>query len=380
MMKIRIDGKELKGIVEKAVCNMDKKAGSPILRKVVLIDNGNDLKAYTTDMEGYLQISTRNYESMKSGIIGIDEEDLKVLLKMNGDVIITEIEDNILVQNGKKSISLCKYNISEFPDIPEATYTDVLQFSENEFHETINNLNTFTSDNKNDKMMQAIHFNINDSRVETLDGHRIGLRTIRDEEKIVDDGKICIHNMIVSDLKKTLDKKSKEPVTISTSDKYIKVSGKEFTYIQRRLEGEYFRVSQMLTSDYDFSFKADTQGMLSHMKYYTDNVIGKNDRKPVIFNISDDITTYGKNTRFEVSDTLEIKEHSGKDITIAFNPYFIVDALKVADADEVVITGVNPKAPIFITGNKYSFIVLPVNIEPETNERMEKYLRKVSAV
>ena len=26
MMKIRIDGKELKGIIEKAVCNMDKKA------------------------------------------------------------------------------------------------------------------------------------------------------------------------------------------------------------------------------------------------------------------------------------------------------------------------------------------------------------------
>ena len=89
MMKIRIDGKELKGIIEKAVCNMNKKAGLPILRKVVLIDNGNDLKAYTTDMEGYLQISTRNYESMESGIIGIDEEDLKVLLKMNGDVIIT---------------------------------------------------------------------------------------------------------------------------------------------------------------------------------------------------------------------------------------------------------------------------------------------------
>lgn len=379
-MKIRIDGKELKGIIEKAVCNINKKAGSPILHKVVLIDNGNDLKAYTTDMEGYLEVSTSNYESMESGIIGIDEEDLKVLLKMNGDVIITEIEDNILVQNGKKSISLCKYDISEFPDIPEATYADVLQFSENEFQETINNLNTFTSDNENNKMMQAIHFNINDSRVEALDGHRIGLKTIKDEEKIVDDGKICIHNMIVSDLKKTLDKKSKEPIIISTSDKYIKVSGKEFTYIQKRLEGEYFRVNQMLTSDYDFSFKVDTQEMLSHTKYYTDNVIGKDDHKPVIFNISADITTYGKNARFEVSDTLEIKEHSGKDITIAFDPYFVVDALKVADADEVVITGINPKAPIFITGNKYSFLVLPVNIKPETIDTMEKYLSKVKAV
>lgn len=377
MMKIRIDGKELKGIIEKAVCNMNKKAGLPILRKVVLIDNGNDLKAYTTDMEGYLQINTRNYESMESGSIGIDEEDLKVLLKMNGDVLITELEDNILVQNGKKSISLCKYNISEFPDIPEATYADVLQFVENEFQETINNLNTFTSDNENNKIMQAIHFNINDSRVEALDGRRIGLRTIKDEEKIANDGKICIYNMIVSDLKKVLDKKSKELVIISVSDKYIKVSGKEFTYIQRRLEGEYFRVSQMLTSDYDFSFKADTEKTLEHFKYYTDNVITKADCKPILLKIGNDkVITYGRNTRFETSDELEIADFSGKELTIGFNPYFLVDALKIADSDNVRIIGKNCKAPIMIEADKYSFLVLPVNIQTDA---MENYLNKVNA-
>jgi hypothetical protein len=30
MLKIKVEGKELKGIIEKALCNMDKKADLPI--------------------------------------------------------------------------------------------------------------------------------------------------------------------------------------------------------------------------------------------------------------------------------------------------------------------------------------------------------------
>lgn len=375
MMKITIDGRELKTIIEKAVCNMNKKAALPILRKVVLIDNGDILQAYTTDLETYLQINTSHYNSGKPGSIGIDEEDLKVLLKMNNEVTITELETSILVQNGKKSISLQKYDISEFPNIPEAEYTEVLNFKEWELQEIISNLVTFTSDNESNKIMQTIHFNVDNSRIESLDGYRIGMRIIEEEEKIKNSGEILIHNMIASDMRKIFNKKSNEFVTISESEKYVKLSGKDFTYIQRRLEGEYFKVSQILANDYDFSFKADTKKMLEHMKYYTDNVIGKADKTPVVFKIADRITTYGENARFQVSDELEIKEHSGKELVIAFNPYFIVDALKFADSEDVCVTGTNPKAPVVIKADKYSFLVLPVNIN-DMADRMEAYLSK----
>lgn len=379
MLKIKVEGKELKGIIEKALCNMDKKAAIPLLTKVILSDDGNKLTAYTSDLEGYLQVSTNDYLSIEAGSLGIDEEDLKVLLKMTGEVIITELEDSILVQNGKKNISLIKYGISNFPKMPEDIFVDALQFNENNFAETINNLVTFTSDNESNKIMGCFNFNITDSRVETLDGHRIGIKTIKDNEKVTDKGSIIVMNTIVSDLKKTLDKKSELKVVLSHSSKYVKVIGNNFTYIHRKVDGEYFRVGQMLTSDFKLSFKADTEAMLSHMKYYTDNVIDKNDRKPVVLKISNDmVLTYARNTRFEVSDSMNIKEHSGEDISIGFNPYFFVDALKIADSDTVSIGGTNCKAPFFINANEYSFVILPVNLNSEI-EAMEKYLVKVAA-
>lgn len=380
MLKIKVEGKELKGIIEKALCNMNKKATFPILTKVILSDDGNKLTAYTSNLESYLQVNTNTYTSVESGSIGIDEEDLKVLLKMTGEVIITEQDSSILVQNGKKNISLMKYNISDFPKMPDDIFIDALQFAENDFAETINNLVTFTSDSEYNKVMRCFNFNITDSRIETLDGHRIGMKAIKDNEKITDDGKLLVMNTVVSDLKKTLDKKSDSKVILSQSSKYIKIIGSNFTYIQRKVEGEYYKVGQMLTNDFKLSFKADTEEMLSHMKYYTDNVIDKKDKKPVLLKISNDkIVTYARNARFEVSDSMDIKDHSGEELLIGFNPYFFVDALKVADSDIISIGGTNNKAPFFINASEYSFVILPVNIDNGGIEAMEEYLSKVAA-
>jgi DNA polymerase-3 subunit beta len=75
---------------------------------------------------------------------------------------------------------------------------------------------------------------------------------------------------------------------------------------------------------------------------------------------------------------MEIKDHSGEDLSIGFNPYFFVDALKIADSDIVSIGGTNSKAPFFINASDYSFVILPVNLNSEI-EAMEKYLSKVAA-
>lgn len=380
MLKIKVDGSELKEIIEKVLCNMDKKAAIPLLTKVILINTGNELIAYTSKLETYLQARTQNYSSITSGSIGIDAEDLKVLLKMTGEVIITEFENNILVQNKKKNISFIKYDISDFPKMPQDEFNDLLQFNENVFAETINNLSVFTIDNiDKNKKLGCLHFNVNDNRVEALDGNRICIKSINENEKLADAGKLLIMNRIVYDLKKALDKKSKKKIIISQGKKFIRVTGDDFTYIQIKLNDEYFDINRFLIGEFSLKFKANTEEMLSHMKYYTDNVISKTDRKPIVLKISDNtITTYAKNARFEISDSMKIKEHTGEDLFIAFNPYFFVDALKIADSDVISIEGTNSKAPFFINANKYSFIILPVNINGEI-EAMKSYLSKLVA-
>ena len=162
--------------------------------------------------------------------------------------------------------------------------------------------------------------------------------------------------------KKIMDKKSDAEVKVYQDKKYIRVEGKDFTYIIRRVDGEYFKVNQMLTDDKDYIFNADRENMLSVMKYNCDMV--KQEQKPVIFHSENGkLYSYMATSRYETFDELETKDNMMDDeLYIGFNPYYIADAFSIIDCDNPICRGKDNKSPMFIDGNEYNFIILPVNI------------------
>lgn len=384
MMKISIDGKELTGIIEKVSCNMKKEG---CLSKILLVDDGNNLQASVLKSEEtYLEIYTDNYVSplnradSKLDQILFDFADLKLLINMKNEVTIEETEENILVQNNGKTIKLIKYDTLDFADF-SFTLVDntlMLEFNESEFQEIISNFSKFTGNEKNNDIMSSIHFNINDSRIEALDGHRLITRYLKVKEKIAKNGKIQIDARIKNDLGKVLDKKSVGTIQIIDGGKIVRVIGDGFRYNQRKKEKDFFNVNHMLSDDYNYSFNVDTQKILEHIKYYTDNVIDKKKYSTIVlFNISsDNITTYIENTRVKVSDKIAITNFKGeeKDLMIAFNPWFTLDALKIADGEEIYCTATTPESPLMIYSNSYSFLILPIKVNDERRAQLQEIL------
>ena len=50
------------------------------------------------------------------------------------------------------------------------------------------------------------------------------------------------------------------------------------------------------------------------------------------------------------------------DLFIGFNSHYLVDVLSIVDSDKPVFRGSKRNAPMFIDGNEYSFLILPVNV------------------
>ena len=205
--------------------------------------------------------------------------------------------------------------------------------------------------------------------MEALDGYRIGMRTLENQtiHVIAENpfNTVKLHNKCVPVFKKIMDKKSENEVIISQDKKYIKVEGNDFTYIVRRIDGEYFKVDQMLNIAEDFRFTPDRESILEAMKYDADLAKADNaDRKPVVLHSENgNLYSYINTVKYEAFDELETKEIQMKDgLYIAFNPQFLADAFSIVDSDNPVCIGNNAKSPMLITGNEYSFLVLPVNI------------------
>ena len=374
-MKFTMNAKELKTMMEKGMAAIDKKASlSSLTRLYFEVDGNGIVKVLGTNIEHYAEVRTDSAYQTSPGVLGISIDDIKVISKMSGEISIedvsTEKEMKINIRCGKKNVTIPRYeNTDIFLPSMDETEEKIFTVKENWLLDTVVNLNTYTSDAISNKMFQVFNFNAKSKRVEALEGHRIGMRTLENQiihtvaENPFD--MVKLYNICVPVFKKIMDKKSENEVIISQDKKYIKVEGNDFTYIVRRIDGEYFKVDQMLNIAEDFRFTPDRESILEAMKYDADLAKADNaDRKPVVLHSENgNLYSYISTVKYEAFDELETKEIQMKDsLYIAFNPQFLADAFSIVDSDNPVCIGTNAKSPMLITGNEYSFLVLPINI------------------
>lgn len=228
--------------------------------------------------------------------------------------------------------------------------------------------------------MSVFNFNTKEKRVEALWNCMIGMRQLEDDMILKETENpfetVKLHCRCVPVFKKLLDKKSERKVIISQNDKYVKVESENFTYITKRIDGEYFKVNQMLSDEWDYKFTANAKELLEAMKYDADLL--KESKLPVTFHAENgNLYSYASTTRYEAFDEIEVKEKPEKDFYIGFNPSFLVDIMSIVDSEYPVFYGTKEVCPWTIKGDTYSFLILPVNIKDvkvKAEKRIAKYI------
>lgn len=377
MLKFTMNAKELKSMIDKGTAAINKKARSLALTRLYFqVEVDGTVKVLGTDSEHYVEISSNNAWNTSPGVLGIDVDDLKIITKMNDNItledISTESKCKISVRCGKKTVIIPKYaNLDTFLPSMDDTEEHILTMNESWLLETITNLFVYTSDNEKREMMQVFNFNTTHMRVEALDGYRIGTRTLENQQIEKENASVLLHKKCMPVLKKIMSKKSDKKVKMYQDKKYIRIKGSDFTYILRKIDGEFFKVNQMLTDDADYSFIADKDNMLSIMKYDCDLV--KDSKKPVVLHSENGkLYTYLKTIRYEAFDNVETEENTmDNNLYIGFNPHYLVDVFSMVDTDNPVCRGKNNRSPLFIDGNEYKFLVLPVHVEEDVENMKE---------
>lgn len=166
----------------------------------------------------------------------------------------------------------------------------------------------------------------------------------------------------LNEISKILSGDADKDVTIFFTDKHIVFEFENTTVVSRLIEGEYFKIDQMLSSDYETKVSIHKKELLDCIDRAT-LLIKEGDKKPIIINITDGSMELKINSTVGSMDEEIDIEKMGKDLMIGFNPKFLIDALRVIDDETITIYLVNPKAPCFIRDeeNNYIYLILPVN-------------------
>lgn len=349
-------------IVSKAV---PSKTTMPIL-ECILIDASTDvIKLTANDME--LGIETRiEGEIIERGILALNAKifsDIVRKLPDNDIVIETDENNQTKITCEKAKFHIAAQSGEDFSYLPIIEKDDFITISEFTLKEVIRQTIFSIADNDTNKMMTGELFEIQDNilRVVSLDGHRISIRKI-DLKDSYGQRKVIVPGKTLQEISKIITGESEKNVDIAFTKNHILFEFDNTIVVSRLIEGEYFKIDQMLSSDYETKVKINKREFLDCIDRAT-LLIKEGDKKPIIINMEDmKMELKIKSQIGSMNEEIEISKE-GKDLMIGFNPKFLIDALRVIDDEEVELYFMNAKAPCFIKDEQQSYIylILPVN-------------------
>lgn len=347
--------------VSKAV---PSKTTMSILECILIDATKGEIKLTANDME--LGIETViDGEIIEKGIIALDA---KIFLEM-----VRKLPDNdvtIETDPTYKATITCekaKFNIvgksgEDFSNLPQIERSESIIVSQFTLKEVIRQTSFSIADNFTNKILTGELFEINEDvlKVVSSDGLRISLRKIHLKDSYPAK-KVIVPGKTLNEISKILSGDVDKDVNIFFTEKHILFEFDNTTVVSRLIEGEYLKIDNILSADYETKIKLNKKEFLGCIDRST-LLIKEGDKKPIILNILDDVMELKMNSIVgSLDEELDISK-MGKDLMIGFDPKFLIDALKVIDDEEIEIKLLNSKAPCFIKDDEenYIYLILPV--------------------
>lgn len=364
-MKLICSKSELLKSVNISLKAVPSKTTMPILECILIDASAAEIKFTTNDME--LGIETKVAGMiLEKGIVALDARLFsEIIRKLPDNDVTIETDDklNTTITCEKAKFSIPGRSGEDFAYLPVIEKSEGITLSQFTLKEVIRQTIFSIAANENNKLMTGELFEIKGDilKVVSLDGHRIAIRKIELKETYPD-RKVVVPGKTLSEISKILSGETEDQVEIFFTENHIVFEFDETVVVSRLIEGEYFRIDQMLSSDYETKVQINKKEFLNCIDRAT-LFVKEGDKKPIIINIQDGAMELSIHSQIgSMKEDIDIAKE-GKDIMIGFNPRFLIDALRVIDDEEISIYLVNPKAPCFIKDEKesYIYLILPVN-------------------
>ena len=320
-----------------------------ILECVVIEVKDNQIKLIANDLQ--LGIETLiDGEIKQEGSVAVGAKVFfEIIRKLPSDNVSITVDEeyHMNISCGKAKFNIMAKATDEFPYLPNIVKDKNVNISQFTLKDIIRQTVFSISDNENAKVMTGELFEIHDSELKVVS---------------LDDVSVIIPGKTLIEISKIINGGMDDEVSIFFTDKHVLFEFEDTIVLSRLIEGEYYKIDKMLSTDYETKVTVNKREMLECIDRST-LLLKESDKKPVIIDVQDDYMKFAMNSAIGSMDEDIDASKEGKDILIGFNPRFLMDALRVIDEDEITMYMINPKAPCFIRDQEetYIYLILPVN-------------------
>jgi len=364
-MKIKVGKGDIFKALQIAQSAINPRAGLPILSNLLIEAKNDKIKIVGTDLDiGIISFSKADVET--AGSITLPAKKFyDIIRELPEEIItITAKKNNIVtIECGTtifKIMGLPKEEYPKLPEFPDARYISIPQ-------KALKNMLCMTafaiSRDETRYILNGVLFLIKEDSMSLVatDGRRLSL--IKKELKVPKGlaTKFIVPTKTVIELAKTLEDTDAEAKITYTQNQVLFNLG-EAIIISRLIEGEYPNYEQVIPKDAKDRLTIDREKLLMATKRAS--LLTTQDSLAVRLDINKDRIVVSKSTPDVGESKEELQaQYSGSNLSIGFNPAYLIDVLKNINIETIAIELFGPDKPgVIRLGDEYTYVLLPMQL------------------
>lgn len=339
----------------------------PALQCVKLIASEAQLTLIGTDTEIALRLTTPRVEVQKEGESLIPAEKLRQIVAESLDPTLTIETDgdtaNVLGADSK--FKVFGHAVGDFPPIPEMTGDADFEIPAGELHRLIA-MTLFATARENSRYAingVLVERDGNKLAVVATDGHRLALAKGSCKSK-----KGELRNAIVPskalNLLLKLFSDAEQVVKVQVAENQIHFATDAAVLTSNLVEGNFPPYKDVIPKDGDKKATISTDVFISGVRRAA--LLTNEESKGVRMAFSKEglVLTSRAPEMGEAEVRVDVADYVGDAVEIGFNPGYLLDALKVVDANDVLLEmKAGNKPGVLKTGSNFLYVVMPVNLQ-----------------
>lgn len=280
-----------------------------------------------------------------------------------GVVTVETDDDQARISGGRSDFALRVLPADEFPTLTQPEGESV-RISASLLAEALRQVVPAASRDDARPILTGVHLEPTDDgvRLVATDSYRLGLRDLPGERVLSGDTSVLVPAKALGELQRQLDDGEVE-ITISERDASFALDHLRIT--TRLIEGEFPNYRQLIPSDYPNRLTVAREPFIEAVKRVR-LVAASRDGAPIRIALSPERVELTASAQ-DVGEAHELidAKYEGEEMTVAFNPEFLLDGAGVVDAEELVLETLDPLKPATIRrvdGGDFLYLLMPVRV------------------
>ena len=266
------------------------------------------------------------------------------------DIILDfkEIEQKqIVLTSGKSEITLKGKDADQYPRIQEISASNPLVLETKILKDVINETAFAASVQESRPILTGVHFVLTDNRyLKTVatDSHRMSQKKIT-LEKNGDNFDVVIPSRSLREFTAVFTDEI-ETVEVFFANNQILFRSENISFYTRLLEGNYPDTDRLIPTEFTSILTFNTSDLRAAMERAR-LLSNATQNGTVKLEIANDIVSAHVNSPEvgRVNEEIDTESVTGEDLTISFNPTYLIDALKAIDSEKVTISFISSVRP-----------------------------------